>query len=179
MPTDFVARKPDTKRAEFRLTGKHVLVICVSFFAVVAGVNGFMMQRAISTMPGLDARNGYDPSQRFNREQEAARERLALGWTSRATIEPLGEGYRVLVTLTDATGQPLTGLDVDLKLAHPADTKRDLLTELIEAKPGRYSANVAAARAGAWDITIEARRAAGGDLVYKSQARTILKALQP
>jgi nitrogen fixation protein FixH len=179
MPTDFVVRKPEPRTSEFRLTGKHVLAICIAFFAIVAGVNGFMMQRAISTMPGLDARNGYDPSQRFNKDQEAARERLALGWTSRVALDALGEGYRVVVDLTDAQGKALTGLDVDVKLSHPADTKRDLTAELIEAQPGRYGANLQAARPGAWDIRIEARKVAGGDLVYRSQVRTVLKGAQP
>lgn len=174
MPTEYITR-PAAPRAEFRLNGKHVLAIAVTFFGIVASVNGFMMRQAFQTMPGLDARNGYDPSQRFNKDQEAARERFERGWTSAATLLPAQEGYQLSVQLLDKTQRPLSTLALEVRLAHPADRRRDLTATLTETAPGTYTAHLPAARAGAWDLTIEARRPGDTELLYTSHARTLLK----
>jgi nitrogen fixation protein FixH len=71
MPDDLIAYGRAPGRA-FELTGWHVAAIAFAFFAIVAGVNGYMLSAAIRTMPGLDARNGYDVSQRYNAAIAAA-----------------------------------------------------------------------------------------------------------
>ena len=59
------------------LTGKHVLVITVSAFAVIIGVNVLLAVKAVSTFPGLEVENSYVAGQGFN-ERKSAQE--ALGW---------------------------------------------------------------------------------------------------
>ncbi|MCB2117143.1 MAG: FixH family protein [Rhodobacteraceae bacterium] len=60
------------------LTGRKVLLITVSAFAVIIGVNVVMAWKAISTFPGLEVKNSYVASQSFDAER-AAQDRL--GWT--------------------------------------------------------------------------------------------------
>ncbi|MFY8154383.1 MAG: FixH family protein, partial [Hyphomicrobiales bacterium] len=68
------------------LTGRFVLILCVAFFGIVAAVNGVMMTYAITTMPGLDAANGYVASQRLNREFDAMRQQAARGWKADVAV---------------------------------------------------------------------------------------------
>ena len=60
------------------LTGRHVLVITVSAFAVIIGVNLTLAYQAVATFPGLEVQNSYVAGQGFN-DRKAAQE--ALGWT--------------------------------------------------------------------------------------------------
>ena len=60
------------------ITGKHVLAITVSAFAVIIGVNVVMAWKAISTFPGLEVKNSYVASQTFDADRAAQQ---ALGWT--------------------------------------------------------------------------------------------------
>ncbi|MDZ4134978.1 MAG: FixH family protein, partial [Paracoccaceae bacterium] len=41
------------------LTGRKVLVITVSAFAVIIGVNLLLAYKAVSTFPGLEVKNSY------------------------------------------------------------------------------------------------------------------------
>ncbi|SPH24869.1 hypothetical protein DEA8626_03903 [Defluviimonas aquaemixtae] len=60
------------------LTGRKVFFIAASAFAVIIGVNVVMAVQAVRTFPGLEVKNSYVASQRF----EAARAaQEALGWS--------------------------------------------------------------------------------------------------
>ena len=60
------------------LTGRKVLLVAVSAFAVILGVNVLMAVKAISTFPGLEVPNSYVASQVFDAERAAQQ---GLGWT--------------------------------------------------------------------------------------------------
>lgn len=60
------------------LTGRKVLAITVSAFAVIIGVNVVLAVKAVSTFPGLEVQNSYVASQVFDAELKAQK---ALGWT--------------------------------------------------------------------------------------------------
>ena len=60
------------------LTGKHVLSITVSAFALIIGVNVLLACKAISTYPGLDVDNSYVGFQGFHTRKAA---QVALVWT--------------------------------------------------------------------------------------------------
>ena len=66
------------------ITGRHVLFITVSCFAVVIGVNLTLAVQAVRTFPGLEVKNSYVASQTFDTDR-AAQE--ALGWTVTARVE--------------------------------------------------------------------------------------------
>lgn len=60
------------------LTGRKVLIITVSAFAVIIGVNVLMAVKAITTFPGLEVQNSYVASQTFEAERAAQQK---LGWS--------------------------------------------------------------------------------------------------
>ncbi|MCA3667838.1 MAG: FixH family protein, partial [Methylobacterium sp.] len=114
MPVELPERAPilaARKAKEFRLTGWHVLAMLIAFFAVVASVNVFMMTTAIRTMPGLDARNGYDVSQNFNRQELAAAQAQARrGWQSDARVSLANRVLDLEIRFRDSMSKPLAGL---------------------------------------------------------------------
>ncbi len=81
-------------------TGRKMLLLTVSAFAVIIAVNLVMAYKAIQTFPGLETPNSYVASQNFDKERKA---QLALGWKVRAEYT----GDRLLVSITDREGMPV------------------------------------------------------------------------
>ena len=71
-----------------------MLMIMVSFFAVIISVNIYMAFSAVSTFPGLEVENSYVASQQFDDLAEAQR---ALGWEVSLTRE----GSELVLNLSD------------------------------------------------------------------------------
>ncbi|MBN8534931.1 MAG: FixH family protein [Rhizobiales bacterium] len=178
MPVDLPERvAPPVPRAEFRLTGWHVLAMLLTFFAIVAGVNGYMLRQALTTMPGLDAgRNGYDVSQNFNRDEfAAANAQVQRNWQSDARLQLSGGVLTLALTFRDRQGQALNNLAVTALLAHPAARRLDRAIALIPRGDGRYEARVPQVDAGAWGLVIEARAADAENRLFLSRHRVILR----
>ncbi len=126
MPVDL---QGETMRPRpFTLKGWHVLVMIVSFFVVVSGVNGIMMTLAIRTMPGLEVKNSYDASQKFNTEIAEARVVNSHGYKADLGVE----AQDPIIRIYDAAGQPATALAVSAALIHPTDAGRDEALTFIE-----------------------------------------------
>ncbi len=142
------------ERKPFVLGGGHVLLGMVLFFAVVAGVNGLMMTLAIRTMPGLDARNGYDVSQAYNAELKAAAAQSERAWNIRAGIERRPEGTLVSADISLAGTAPLAGATVLATLQHPATRQLDRTFTLAETGAGHYEGVAAGLPAGAWTLVL-------------------------
>lgn len=66
------------------LTGRKVLMIICSAFAVIIAVNLTLAYKAVSTFPGLETKNSYVSSQTFDADRNA---QLALGWDVGAWVE--------------------------------------------------------------------------------------------
>jgi nitrogen fixation protein FixH len=171
---------PVAKR-EFRLTGWHVLAMLLTFFFIVAGVNGYMLRQALTTMPGLDSgRNGYDASQTFNRDElSAAAAQQQRNWQSDATLSLSGRVLNVRLAFHDRQGQALNGLAVTALLAHPAARRLDRAIALIPVGNGVYEARVADVDAGAWGLVIEAKTPETATRLFLSRHRIILKDEKP
>ena len=69
---------------EPKLTGWHVLAIFGSAFAVIISVNMVLAYQAVNTFPGLEVKNSYVASQRFDKDRAA---QLALGWSVSAELQ--------------------------------------------------------------------------------------------
>lgn len=182
MPVDLPERAaPSVPRAEFRLTGWHVLAMLVTFFAIVAGVNGYMLRQALTTMPGLDAgRNGYDVSQNFNRDEFAASHaQNGRNWQSDAKLALSGRVLSLSLNFHDRDGKAINDLTVTALLAHPAARRLDRAIALMPRGDGRYEARVPQVDAGAWGLVIEARAADTENRLFLSRHRVILRDESP
>lgn len=169
MPTTLDAQKTPPER-EFRLTGRHVLLILVGCFAIVFAVNGFMIWKAIGSFPGLVTESSFRDSQRFNAEIAAAEAQAARGWQVEASASHAGDGTTVIVlSARDRDGRPLPGVSFHARLEHPADRHHDHDVALapVAGSSDRFEGRVAGVAPGKWGLVIEGDGASGR--LYLSQ----------
>ncbi|MES2542293.1 MAG: FixH family protein [Pseudomonadota bacterium] len=130
------------------LTGKHVLAITVSAFAVIIGVNLTLAFKAVSTFPGLEVQNSYVASQGFN-DRKAAQE--ALGWT----LAPSYLDGRVDLAFTDRDGVPVAVEDLDVLIGRTTSTTDDARPQFIQA--GDVYTSILDLGQGKWMVKVTAR----------------------
>jgi nitrogen fixation protein FixH len=156
------------------LTGRTVLFALIGFFAVVIGVNGVMMALAIGTMPGLEAEKPYQAGIGYNAEIETARAQAARNWKVTSHVRRGTGGQTVVrVEAYDATGVPLPGLTVTVRLRRPTDQRADRTLWLGEGDKGIYLGDAANVAPGAWEIELDAER--GPERVFRSRNRITLE----
>ncbi len=176
MPAEFyeAETRPSPPRRPFELKGGHVLAMFVAFFVVVFAVNATMMTVALRTMPGLDARNGYDPSQTYNRQIAAARLQEGRGWRADAAVSLTGDVALVSVSLVDRDGEALRDAQVTAQLKHPTDKRRDHAIALA-GRTSSFAGETSGISEGFWDLVIEARLAGDSAPSFVSRQRIRLK----
>jgi nitrogen fixation protein FixH len=158
---------------DFRLTGRMVLIGLVAFFAIVVGVNAIMIRAATSTFGGVETANAYQAGLAFNRQQAGALAQDALHWNVTADLTRRADGAAALVVnVRDNTGVPLAALDVDARLLHPADARRDHHVSLRELTAGRFEGSEPVP-AGLWDLVIDISRR--GAELFRSKSRIVLR----
>ena len=168
-PSSLSGGEPERSK---EVTGRTVLVCFVAFFAVVFGVNGFMVRAAVSTFGGVETESSYKAGLAFSREVAAAEAQASRHWNVQAAVVPVRDAQRVEVNARDAGGRPLAGLTAVVRFNHPTDRRSDLAVETLEVTPGRF-AGTATPTAGQWDLVIELMR--GGERVFLSKSRVIVK----
>jgi nitrogen fixation protein FixH len=132
------------------LTGKHVLAITVSAFAVIIGVNLTLAVKAVSTFPGLEVDNSYVASQGFD-ARKAAQE--ALGWT----MTPGYDRGRMTLVFQGADGLPVEVNDLQVLVGRTTETTDDtfpaftrvgdLFSAELPLNPGKWMVKVTATSA--------------------------------
>jgi nitrogen fixation protein FixH len=152
------------------LTGKHVLIILLSAFAVVFAVNGYFLYAAISTLPGEQRGATYQAGLHYNDTLADERAQAALHWSHKSQIMP---DSRVSVSVTDASGAPVAGLAIEGWLERPSSDKGDHKLAFKEVEAGRYEALDQTPDGGNWMLTFKAEKAqAGGSpAIYRARER--------
>lgn len=100
------------------ITGKHVAIGFVAAFGLIIGVNLLLAFSAISTFPGLEVKNTYVASQKFN-ERKAAQQ--ALAWTVTATHS----NGMLRLLIAGADGQAVEVASLDAVLGRATHVKDD------------------------------------------------------
>lgn len=129
-----------------RITGWHVLGAIVTFFAIIITVNVIFIVQATRTFRGEDQPRSYVQGLNYNETLADRAAQAALGWSATAGVE---DGM-IVVTINDAAGHPVDGLDLQGMLRHPADTARDVPLDFQPRAAGRYAAPLDAAASGRW-----------------------------
>lgn len=142
------------------LTGKHVLAITVSAFAVIIGVNLLLAFKAVSTFPGLEVDNSYVASQGFN-ARKAAQE--ALGWT----MQPGYEQGRMTLAFTDAQGLPVAVSNLEVLVGRTTETTDDTYPAFVQEGPV-YAADVPLHN-GKWMVKVTATSVDGTLFEHRSE----------
>ncbi|MGI9380271.1 MAG: FixH family protein [Methyloligellaceae bacterium] len=159
--------KTDTRR-EKQFTGRHMLVLIVSFFGVVITVNIVLAIFATQSWTGLVVKNSYVASQDFNKLQAKTDRQKVLGWQSELVVEENG----VVLKFRDREGEPLTGLRVIARMQRPSHENDDHDLMFRENGPGQFVYRGDIAR-GLWNLRIVARDGKGGELdrIYRLRIR--------
>lgn len=133
--------------AEKELTGRTVLIITVSAFAVIIGVNLTMAFLAVDTFPGLEVDNSYVASQEFDTRREAQE---GLGWV----IESGYADGELTLVFQGTDGASVIPQDFTVLIGRTTESKDDIRPEFT-GYAGRYTADVDLAR-GKWMMRVEA-----------------------
>ncbi len=150
-----------------------VFGLLVGFFAVVIGVNGLMIHKAISTFGGLETDSSYRAGQLFEREVAMAKAQDAQHWKVEAKVTTAGDGDAGLVIdAHDAAGLPLAGMNASARFERPTDRRLDQPVAVSEKGPGRFRGS-AKISSGQWDLVIELSR--GGERLFRSRNRVVLR----
>ncbi len=139
-------------------TGRHMLVITLSFFAVIIGVNLFMAIKAIGTFSGLEVRNGYVASQKFDANRAA---QLALGWTA---IAGLDGPERLRLDFTDREGSFVAAeriASIEASIGRPTERDEDQELAFERMPQGYYLAPITPLNPGKWYLRLKAYAADG------------------
>ncbi|MGI6245128.1 MAG: FixH family protein [Pseudochelatococcus sp.] len=190
MPT--ILSSPSSAPAkERRLTGRTVLLCLLGFFGCVTAVNVVMIRAAISTHGGAEKVSSYRAGLNFARDRSAAQAQQTLGWQvditlphRDAAVTPAAgrQGCVIAahgcaasgpasVSVRDADGRPLAGLDARLVLVHPTDSRRDRSVPLADKGGGRYEAAIDVTP-GSWGVDLDIDR--NGERMFRSSGRVVL-----
>lgn len=132
------------------ITGRKVLIITVSAFAVIIAVNVYMAVKAVSTFPGLEVANSYVASQSFDADRNA---QALLDWTLTQEFDPAAKQLRL--TFLDANGQPAQLSDLQVLVGRPTSAADDMRPAFIR-QGGSYVA-AATLAPGKWMLHVEAK----------------------
>eukprot|EP01031_Cornospumella_fuschlensis_P009420 gene9420-11568_t len=162
----------DLRPAPRPLTGRHVLVMILSFFGIIIGVNIVMARFAVTTFGGLETASSYKAGLAFKGEEIAAAAQSARDWTVSVAVTSLGENARTFtMQAQDASGAPLTGYAASARIVHPTDARQDMTLALSDLGGGRYRGE-AAVHPGQWDLVVDL--AQGDARLFRSKNRIII-----
>lgn len=136
------------------LTGRHVLLLLVTFFAVIFAVNGVFVYVSLQSHPGVTSDDAYRKGLRFNTELDRADRQKAQGWKSELAVK---NGV-VVFRLSDKAGQPLSGLSVRAVARRPVHDRADRILVLRQMGPGHYRAAGNRLTTGRWNLSVTATR---------------------
>ena len=149
--------------------GWQVLSCLLAFFAVVLAVNAAMIYWALSTYSGVVASEPYRKGLHYNDRLRADERQQQLHWREALSIDRDGQ---LVLALSDAEGQLIRGLSVEITLGRPSTNRDDVTLTLAADSTGRYRARLSPLPDGSWIVGIEARAsAADPDPVFRARRR--------
>lgn len=155
------------RQGKGEFTGKHMLIIMVSFFAVVITANVTMAVFAGKSWSGLVVKNSYVASQQFNENVAEAEAQAALGWQPKLALS----GGQLRYEMTDGNGKRIALNAVTADFKRPVSTSEDTSVTFEKAADGSFTAP-SALRDGLWIAEIHAD--AGLERPYRDTRRIVI-----
>jgi len=134
------------------LKGWHVAGMFCFGFGIIIAVNLTLAYKAVGTFPGLEVKNSYVASQKFDLKRNA---QVALGWEVTARYTP-GE---ITLAVTDANGVAVRVASIEASIGRATHVASDVTPEL-SFDGQSYSGTVDLAP-GHWQVRMSARAADG------------------
>ena len=156
-----------------RWTGWTILFALLGFFGVIFAVNGVMIYEALSTLSGVDTDSAYQAGRIFEQDVAAAKTQTERNWHVDAAIQSgTGVNENLEISVHDAAGVPLAGLDASVTFERPVDRRLDRKVAVYEDSAGHFHGS-AALQTGQWDLVLELSRK--NERLFISRNRVILK----
>ncbi len=133
------------------MTGYHMLMILLGFFAIIFIVNFYMAYLAVSTFTGTVVDNSYVASQRFNGWLAEARAEKALGWQASIALDSSGH---LVAHVNDKAARALTPLDASGTAARALVNEKPMIIHFRPAGPGLLR-SVGALPPGRWLLRLD------------------------
>ncbi len=137
-----------------KLTGGRVFGLVALFFGVIIGANLMLANRAVSTFPGLEVKNSYVASQKFDADRTA---QIDLGWALSPEYDAAAKELRL--KFTDKSGYPAEVTGLSVLVGRATEARDDSRPEFIR-EAGVFVAPLELP-AGKWMLQIEAFSADG------------------
>lgn len=162
-------------RGTSAVTGRHVLFAVLGFFALVTGVNGIMIYKALTTFGGVETPDAYRKGLAYNQRIAAERAQAELGWQDEVSYSAPDRALTLL--LKDRDGRPVSGASVTATVGRSATNSFDQTLAMSESSDGRYQAAVDGLGPGTWIVNVTVSRAAsaGADTAFAIRRRLWLK----
>jgi len=156
------------------LTGKHILVIFLTFFGVIFTVNGIMIFYSQYSWTGLETSDAYRKGLKYNQQLSSSEAQNKRGWHVDVKRNKLTKGgMSFQVNPKDKDGEALTQLNIVIDLVRPTHEGMDQHFRLKETDLGVYDGKTASLPLGKWYIFITASRK--GETLYKSKNELYLR----
>jgi len=148
------------------LKGWHVLVMILAFFGVTIGVNSVFVSYALSTFSGEDETQPYLKGLAYNRTLAQKDAQAALGWQAEIDAQRIDGGKTLVrVRILNRDAQPLSALEVTMRLRNPVNSYLDRHLSLDAKGQGEYEARITGLARGQWDIIARTRASDGTGFV--------------
>ena len=161
------------KREPTPLTGKAFLMWLLGSFAVVLGVNLFMVYEAISSFGGEIEEHSYLTGLHHNASLNAASAQKARGWHADTAFDKSTPGQLTVTSdYRDSEGRPIPDLTVVATFARPAQKALDREVTIPAVEAGVYRALVRLPEPGQWIVRVVAQRS--GEAPYRLDYRVMV-----
>ncbi|MEO1316405.1 MAG: FixH family protein [Pseudomonadota bacterium] len=150
------------RRTKGELTGRHVLIIALCAFGVIITANMALLFAATGTFPGTVVDNSYRAGVGWNARAAA---QTALGWQ----VGTAYDGERLSVTVRDADGVLVKGLQIEAVVGRPAGNITDRTLRLSPDATGGGAGHTVpiALDHGSWRVAL---RIEGGETPWQAIA---------
>lgn len=157
-----------------KVEGRHVLIGFIVFFGVIFLANGIFLYYALHTFGGGDTSDPYRKGLHYNATLAEAARQDQQGWRTELVygVKPA----RLTVSLSDKSGQPVSGLHIGAHIGRPATDQEDVSVKLSEAAAGIYAAELRLAP-GQWVVQLQSEDLSrAGDPTYRLKQRILVAA---
>jgi nitrogen fixation protein FixH len=134
---------------ERHFTGRHMLIIMVSFFAVVFSANMTMVYFARHSWTGLVVRNSYVASQEFNAKT------TLMNKAADISVQIEVDKTLLKLVLRDKAGQTVDASSLVLTLGRPSHEGEDQTIRFVARSAGIFTAQHTLAH-GQWSGSVKA-----------------------
>jgi len=158
----------------FEIKGVHVLIGFVAFFGVVIAVNVAFTRAALNSFPGEEDHKAYFQGLHYNETLAERARQKELGWAASLVEANLdGESAVFRLKITDNTGAPLAGLEVEGVIRRTTHSGEDTPLHWNNLGEGLYEARADNVGAGLWAFKASAKDAENDP--FAIETRVVLK----